>query len=176
MTGRPNLVLVGFMGAGKSAVGRRAAELLDLVFVDSDAVIEAEAGMSIPEIFAAEGEAGFRARERAILTQLASERDLALATGGGAFVDETVRRTLKASGVTVYLHAPFEVLWARVGSQPGRPLLAGEGAMERARALYASRQAAYREADATVDASQALDDVTAAVVEVYRDRTRHENH
>lgn len=170
MARRPNLILVGFMGAGKSSVGQAAAEQLNLVFADSDAVIEGQAGRSIPEIFAQEGEAGFRARERAALALLAAEEGLLIATGGGAFVDPEVRNMLKASGITLHLAAPFEVLWERVGKSQGRPLLAGPDARERARALYESRLAAYREADVEVDAAQPFSRVVAAVVEVYRER------
>src|SRR5690606_8661611 len=116
------------MGAGKSTVGRRVAEELEMIFVDSDALTSGEAGMSIPEIFASEGERGFRERERRTLLRLANDEGLVIATGGGAFVDSLVRRRLCETGLTVYLEAPFSVLWERVGHKEGRPLLAGDDA------------------------------------------------
>ncbi len=176
MARRANLVLVGFMGAGKSVVGRAAAERLDMAFVDADAMIEADAGQSIPDIFAAEGESGFRSRERRVLAMIAAEEGLVVATGGGAFVQPDVRERLMETGVTIHLDAPFDVLWERVGAQPGRPLLAGEGAKERAESLYCSRLAEYQKAHARVDANRPLPEVVQGVVEVYRERVDNDHH
>lgn len=170
MARRPNLVLVGFMGAGKSSVGRNVADRLDLAFVDSDVLIEAEAGHDIPAIFEREGEAGFRARERSVLTAICAEEGLVIATGGGAFIQPDVRERLMQSGVAVYLEAPFSVLWRRVGQTPGRPLLAGRDAKERVERLFTSRLSDYQKAPARVDATRPLAEVVQAVVEVYRER------
>lgn len=175
MSRRPNLILVGFMGAGKSSVGQGAAKKLDLAFVDSDVLIEAEAGKTIPDIFADEGESGFRERERRVLLALSEEEGLVVATGGGGFNDPQVRDALKASGVTVHLAAPFETLWQRVGHGQGRPLLAGDQAKQRARDLYDARQKIYALAHAQVDGASPLPQVVDAVVEVYREYTQREH-
>ena len=110
-----HLVLVGLMGAGKTTVGQVCARRLGRGFVDTDALVEAAAGATIPELFAAEGEAGFRARERtAIADAMASPEPLVIACGGGAMVDPENRRTVRHGGVVIWLQAPPDVLAARV--------------------------------------------------------------
>lgn len=148
-----SLVLVGFMGAGKSTVGRIVAERRNMAFIDSDAVIEARAGKRISEIFAQDGEPAFRALERAVVIELAKEPDAVIATGGGAFVDPAVREALGRMTVTAYLCAPFDVLWDRIARGTDRPLAAGEDARRRLSALYTSRLASYEQARIVVDAT-----------------------
>jgi len=162
-----NLVLVGFMGCGKSTLGQAVAEELRLVFVDSDALVEARAGMSIRAIFESRGEAEFRRLERETLLSLCQERDLVIATGGGAFAMEEIAQALLDSGLVVYLKAPFDVLWERIKGDPERPLLAGEGAYERARSLFERRRPLYERAHKSVDAARSVDEVTRELVEVY---------
>ncbi|MDX1650477.1 MAG: shikimate kinase, partial [Myxococcota bacterium] len=145
--------LVGMMGAGKSSVGARLAERLGVSFVDADRVIEEEAGRDVAGIFAAEGEAGFRARERGVLERLAG-RPAVVALGGGAMAQAGVPERLAASGTVVWLRARPETLLARLGEGTGRPLLGGLDARSRAerlRALLAAREAAYARADRVVD-------------------------
>jgi shikimate kinase len=145
--------LVGMMGAGKSTVGRELARRLGRRFVDSDEEIERAAGASVAEIFAAEGEASFRRREREAVGSLRASGAV-VALGGGAVAQPSLRRLLAGCGVMVYLRAAPETLLARVGDAEARPLLAGLGAserLERVRALLAEREPAYAEAALCVD-------------------------
>jgi shikimate kinase len=115
-----SIVLVGMMGSGKSTVGQRLAQRLGLRFVDADAEIELAAGMSIPDIFAARGEAEFRSGERRVIARLLSQGPRVLATGGGAFMSEETRSRIAAEGVSVWLKAEFDVLMRRVRKRSNR--------------------------------------------------------
>jgi shikimate kinase len=117
------IFLVGFMGTGKSTVGRLLAEALGLGFADLDADITAAAGQAIPEIFAAEGEAGFRQRERAALLARLEGGPAVIACGGGIVVDPRNRADLRRGGRVFCLRASPETLRARLGDDPNRPLL-----------------------------------------------------
>lgn len=165
-----NVALVGFMGAGKTSVGRKLAPRLGMAFVDSDVVIAARAKRSVAEIFAQEGEERFRALEREVFQLLAKERGLVIATGGGAFVDEATRRLLLETAFVVYLEASFDAIWARVGASEDRPLI--RSGKERVFELYSKRIPLYRQAHATVDAGRPLDEVVKAVEEAYHGRAR----
>lgn len=145
MHGR-NIYLVGLMGAGKSSVARELARLLGREAADTDAEVVRAAGRSIPEIFAAEGEAGFRSREAAALALLAGRSDLVIATGGGIVLRAENRERMRATGRVFYLHAPAEELHRRVarGGIPGRPLLAGGDPLGTLRRLLAERDPLYR--------------------------------
>src|SRR5690606_32371749 len=112
---RGNIVLVGFMGAGKSEVGRRLARRLGRFFVDTDDVVTARAQKSIPDIFREEQEAGFRRRERTAVLQAAALQGSVIATGGGVVTDDAAWRALSGSGITVWLKAPLDVLIERAG-------------------------------------------------------------
>ncbi|CCW34615.1 shikimate kinase [Chthonomonas calidirosea] len=144
---RPNLVLIGFMGTGKSTIGRLCARRLDMEFRDSDALIEQRTNLSIPQIFAEKGEPWFRRIERIIIEELASHQGLVIATGGGVPLDPTNVERLRASGLLVLLRAQPDVILERVGPVHKRPLLAqGTDPKERIRTLLAEREAAYRKA------------------------------
>ncbi len=165
---RGTVWLVGMMGAGKSAVGARLARRLGTVFVDTDREIEARAGCTVAAIFAREGEAGFRRREREAVEALAG-KPLVAALGGGAMTQPGVPEALEGSGVVVWLRARPETLLERLGAAEDRPLLSGHGPAEREgrlRALLAAREPAYARAALVVD-TDALDPeaVAAAVVE-----------
>ena len=165
-----HLVLVGSMGVGKSSVGAACATVLGRAVVDTDEVVEATAGASVASIFATEGEAAFRERERgAIADACASPDPLVIACGGGAVVDAENRRALRRSGFVVWLRAPLDVLVERLGDAATRPLLTDDprGALARLEAL---RDDAYREAaHAEVDAGRRpVDDVAADVIAAYR--------
>lgn len=145
MNPAPNLVLVGPMGAGKSSVGRRLAGRFGLRFVDLDREIELRTGATVPMIFECEGEAGFRARERAVLHDLLAADGLLLASGGGAVLDAESRRTMAARAFVVHLHVAVEQQLARLARDRSRPLLATgdrEGVLRR---LAAAREPLYRE-------------------------------
>jgi shikimate kinase len=148
------IFLVGMMGAGKSRVAAELGKQLGAGVFDSDRVIEEEARMTIPEIFAREGEAGFRARERAAIDGLAARGGI-VALGGGAMAQPGAPERLRACGVVVYLRARAETLARRVGSGASRPLLAGldaPGRLAKLRELLAQREPAYMQAHYIVDA------------------------
>lgn len=152
MHGGRNVFLVGMMGAGKSTAGRLLARRLRRAFYDSDHEVERRCGVSIPVIFEIEGEAGFRARETAVLAELTALEDVVLATGGGAVLAEANRRLLAARGTVIYLHAPPAALYERVRQDRNRPLLATPDPQARLGELYAQRDPLYREiADVVVD-------------------------
>lgn len=121
--GSRSLVLVGMMGVGKSSVGRRLANVLDLPFVDADKEIEEAANRSIVEIFEAYGEAHFRDGEKRVIQRLLTEGPQVLATGGGAFMNEETRAEIADKGISIWLNAELSVLIGRVKRKPTRPLL-----------------------------------------------------
>jgi shikimate kinase len=160
-----HLALVGLMGAGKSTVGRRLASAWGRSFVDLDDAVVAEAGRSIAELFAAEGEDGFRDRESAALrAALAASAPVVVATGGGVVLRDENRALLADEAVVVWLDADVATLAARVGDGTGRPLLA-DGPEARLRALDAARRPLYSAAaDLRVDTTDlGTDEVVAAV-------------
>ena len=139
------------MGSGKSTVGPLLAERLGGPFVDTDAAVEAAAGLSVADLFAREGEAGFRARERAAI-EAAAGQGAVVALGGGAVAQPGVLARLREGGTLVYLRATLETLLARVGSGAGRPLLEAADAPAAAlEALLAARAAYYESADLVID-------------------------
>jgi shikimate kinase len=121
--GSRSLVLVGMMGVGKSSVGRRLAQALDLPFVDADKEIEEAANRSIVEIFETYGEAHFRDGEKRVIQRLLTEGPQVLATGGGAFMNEETRAEIADKGISIWLDAELSVLIGRVRRKPTRPLL-----------------------------------------------------
>ena len=118
-----NIFLVGSMGAGKSTIGKQLAKTLRKEFLDSDNEIESRTGVDISYIFDIEGEEGFRKRERQVIDELTQERDVVLATGGGAVLDADNRSCLVSRGFVVYLYAPLELLIERTSRDRNRPLL-----------------------------------------------------
>ena len=149
LAGRP-LVLIGMMGAGKTTVGRRLAVRLRRHFADSDEEVEKAANMTIPEIFAAHGEADFRAGEARVIARLLRDGGIVLGTGGGAFISPETRALIKASAVSVWIRADFELLFARVSRRSNRPLLATADPRATLKALIDTRYPIYGEADVTV--------------------------
>lgn len=143
-----NIVLIGLMGSGKSAVGRLLAEKLGRPFVDTDGLVEEAAGCPIPELFAREGEAAFREREAAVISAVAARDGQVVATGGGAVLRPANRAALRATGIVIWLHAPPEALYHRARAQgiERRPLLAGQDPLSTLRALAEARASAYSEA------------------------------
>lgn len=154
------------MGAGKTSVGRRLAEVLSVPFHDSDDAIVAAAGRSIPEIFEAYGEEEFRRGETAVLTRLMDAEPCILSTGGGAFVSEENRAVIKAKGVSVWLNVELDVLWSRVQDKTGRPLLEADDPYAVLAGLHKARTPLYSLADVSVASSnaQSQEDVAKMVV------------
>ncbi|HHO68951.1 MAG TPA: shikimate kinase AroK [Gammaproteobacteria bacterium] len=144
--------LIGPMGAGKSTIGRQLARQLGLRFVDSDREIEERTGVDIPLIFELEGEAGFRAREKAVIDELTARPGIVLATGGGAILDPDNRRHLGSRGYVIYLHTSVDQQLARTERDRNRPLLQTADPRGRLQQLMDEREPLYREiADLVID-------------------------
>ncbi len=141
-----NIFLVGLMGAGKTTVGRLLAKRLGRRFIDTDHEIEARCGVKIPTIFEMEGEAGFRKRESQVIDELTQEKNLVLATGGGAVLLPENRTNLHNRGMVFYLRANPHELWLRTKNDKGRPLLNQGDARTTLEKLYAERDPLYLEA------------------------------
>ena len=156
------IVLVGLMGAGKSAIGRRLAQRLGVPFRDADTEIESAAGRTIEEIFAEHGEAYFRDGERKVIARLLEGPVHVLATGGGAFMDPETRARIRAHGRSIWLRADVDVLLKRVRKRNNRPLLKQGDPREVLERLVALRYPVYAEADIVVDS---IDGPHEAVVE-----------
>ena len=154
------IALVGLMGVGKSSVGRRLANALELPFRDADAEVEAAAGRSISDIFAELGEAAFREGERRVIARLLDQPPHVLATGGGAFMNDQTRAIIKSRAISVWLKADLEVLARRVARKDTRPLLAGKDPLEVLRAQAAARYPVYEQADVVVETGDAAHHVT----------------
>ena len=169
-----NIVLAGFMGSGKSAVGRVLAQRLGWKFVDTDILISDRAGKDIPAIFEEEGEEGFRAREREAISSLAGETCLVVATGGGAPTDPDSLNKLRSLGPIVHLRAMPKTILDRIGTGDDRPLLADvpdrEERLARIRALLDERNPAYARSDLTVETDEMdVGGVAAAILDdLYR--------
>lgn len=153
---KKTVVMVGMMGAGKTAVGRALAARLGVPFVDSDAEIEAAANLSVPEIFERDGEPFFRRRETEVIARLLRDRQGILSTGGGAFLSEENRKLISAHGVSVWLNADIELLWNRVRHKDNRPLLRSPDPKATLTTLYEARVPFYAMADLTVKCAAAL--------------------
>lgn len=153
---KKTVVLVGMMGAGKTAVGRALAATLGVPFIDSDAEIEKAANMSIPEIFARDGEGFFREKESQVIARLLEEERCILSTGGGAYLAEGNREVISQRGVAVWLDADVELLWSRVRHKDTRPLLRTENPRQTLEEIFEARVPLYSLADVPVKALAGL--------------------
>ena len=158
------IVLIGMMGAGKTTVGRRLAARLGRHFVDSDEEVEKAAGMSIEDIFAAHGEADFRAGEVKVIARLLKESGMVLGTGGGAFMNAETRTLIKQSAVSVWIKADFDLLFQRVSRRSNRPLLKTANPRETLQKLIDARYPTYAEADITITSRDVPQDQVASEV------------
>lgn len=153
MRSRSNIFLIGPMGAGKTTVGKRLAELRGMTFADSDHEVEVRTGVDIAFIFEKEGEAGFRKREKQVIAELTGGQHLVLATGGGAVLDADNRQCLAGRGFVVYLRASVDHQLRRTGRTDSRPLLQTADPRQVLEQLLSVRDPLYREiADLVVDA------------------------
>jgi shikimate kinase len=150
------VVMVGMMGAGKTAVGTALARQLGVPFLDSDEEITRAANRSIAEIFERDGEPFFRARESEVISRLLRGTPCVLSTGGGAFLSAANRQLIHDVGVSVWLRADLDLLWQRVRHKTTRPLLRTANPRETLRELYEARLPFYAEADLVVDSSPDL--------------------
>jgi shikimate kinase len=150
LPGRARVVLVGFMGCGKTTVGREVARLLGWEFEDMDSRLEERLGSSIAEVFRTHGEPYFRAREEELARALAGRRNVVVAAGGGAFTLPGTREALTEDAVTVWLRCPLQTVLDRVPLDGSRPLALDRATIGR---LFDQRESSYRLADTVVDAT-----------------------
>jgi shikimate kinase len=169
---RKTVVLVGMMGAGKTAIGSAVARELAVPFLDSDAEIERAADRTIAEIFARDGEAFFRERETQVIRRLLRGRPGILSTGGGAYMSERNRRIIHEAGIAVWLRADLELLWSRVRHKDTRPLLRTPDPYGTLKALYEARVPLYALAELQVEAraEYTIDEMAGKVIAALRTR------
>jgi len=164
MTINKNIILIGFMGTGKTTVGQRLADMLGWTFTDTDKQIEELAGKSIPEVFAEHGEEYFRQLETEVIHRISSQDRLVVSTGGGAVLKAANREAMLRSGLVVALKADAETIISRVRGDTNRPLLAGdlEGKVNQ---LLQERAGAYDFAHVTIDTSNmAVEDIVRVIL------------
>lgn len=157
------LYFTGFMGAGKTTVGRALAEQLGVTMIDTDRYIEEKVGKSIKQIFAEEGEAVFRRYEREFLRTLPSDKRI-VTTGGGMVIQPENREWMKQTGTVIYLHCEFEEIMRRLAEDDTRPLLSSQ--RENFRRLWEERLPYYSEADIVIDTTgRRVDDIVQEIME-----------
>src|SRR3989338_131092 len=149
-----NIVLVGFMGTGKSVVGRRLAKILKREFIDTDKIIEERAGKSISEIFSDEGEIHFRNLEADVIKDISDKKNCVIVTGGGAVIRYENINNLKKEGIIICLKALPEVIYKRVRYDIKRPLLQTENPLEKIKELLEYRENYYEKSDCFIDTSK----------------------
>jgi shikimate kinase len=152
--GSRSIVLVGLMGAGKTTVGRRLANRLELPFIDADTEIEKAAGSSIADIFKEFGEAHFRDGEQRVIQRLLGEGPQILATGGGAFMNPATREATQENGISIWLKADLDVLMKRVSRRSHRPLLQNDDPEAVMKGLIDERYPIYATADLSIDSKE----------------------
>ncbi|WP_052245228.1 shikimate kinase [Halocynthiibacter namhaensis] len=169
---KKTVVMVGMMGAGKTAIGRAVADELAVPFLDSDEEIVRAAQMEIPEIFARDGEGFFRDRETEVITRLLDEGPCILSTGGGAFLAQRNRDVISQKGVSVWLRADLELLWSRVRHKDTRPLLRTPDPKATLTSLHQARVPHYENADMVVDSHEdySISDMAQRVISGLRKR------
>ena len=163
-----NIVITGFMGTGKSTIGQKVADCLERPFVDTDAVIVQQAGKSIPDIFAQDGEVVFRHHERRVCRFYAGQTGYVLATGGGMLVDPDNRRVMSASGLVICLLASKDAIRQRLAGDTGRPLFSGDWG-----ALYDRRTEAYMAIPYRIDTTNKQpDEIVQEVLAIWQNESR----
>jgi shikimate kinase len=164
-----NLALIGFMGSGKTTVGRLLASQLRFDFVDTDEWLERKASRSIAQIFAGDGEEKFRDMERELVEQMVHWRGKVIATGGGLGATEANLASLKTHSLVVCLWAPAELIWQRVRKQSHRPLLQDPEPLERIRSLLEMRRPVYSQADILINSgNRSVREVAAHVLHQFQ--------
>jgi len=172
MPSRPTLILTGYRATGKSTVARALAEPLGLAFLDLDLVLEERIGMPIRDFVAAQGWPAFRARERALLEELAGQDGYLLATGGGAILHQEIWPRLMENGFVAWLRAAPEIIAARLAADPvsgtQRPSLTGTGIVEEIVAVLSEREPLYRQGShLAVEAARPLAEVAETIRTAY---------
>ena len=151
---KKSIVLIGSMGAGKSSIGKRVADEINVPFVDSDDEIESAAGMSVVDIFTKFGEVYFRAGEERVIERLLCSKPQIIATGGGSFRSSKIRKLVRLSAISVWLKADFDTLWTRVQGKGNRPLLKVTNPQQALQSLIKERTPFYENADIIVESKK----------------------
>ena len=169
---KKTVALVGMMGSGKSAIGKVIASILDVPFVDADVEIEKAAKLSIPEIFERHGEKFFRDKEGQVIERLLKDKPCILATGGGAFINDNIRTSIKNHSVSVWLNADAETLWKRVKHKSTRPLIRTGNPKKTLINIYKERIETYSLADVIIESqgTSSLDKMANRVINSLLDR------
>ena len=161
-----NIVLTGFMGTGKSVVGRQAASILHIPFYDIDQVIEKQEGQSVQAIFEKKGEPAFRKLETETLRKLSAKDDILISTGGGVLMTPENRDILNKKGILVCLTAPAGTILERLKNDKTRPLLAGDDRAQKIEALLKAREAMYGQCRFQIDTDgKSVAEIAGEVVE-----------
>jgi len=169
MKAESNIILVGFMGTGKTSAGKQLAEELNMTFLDMDDIIEEREGRFIPRIFAENGEAYFRSLERELVRELSMKTGLVIGAGGGIVLNPDNVADYDRTGLVVCLSATPEVILERVGKDTNRPLLVGTDKMKTIRDLLGSRQKLYEAIPRRVDTTRlTLEQVVEKILRLYR--------
>ena len=162
---KSNIILIGFMGTGKSTVGKVLAKALDWNFIDTDLEIQEITNSSIPDIFRRHGETRFRSEEENLVKRLAGLEKHIIATGGGTVLHGENWKELAHNGVMVALYAPLEIIYERIGNKNDRPLLKGDP--EEVKVLWEKRQPIYAQADVTIDTTdKSVEEVVEEILRV----------
>ncbi|WP_341760460.1 shikimate kinase [Candidatus Endowatersipora endosymbiont of Watersipora subatra] len=159
-----SIVLVGIMGVGKSTIGKRLSQYLEIPFFDADKEIERAAGMSIQDVFDHFGEEAFQSGEKKVIKRLLDEGQKVLATGGSAFVNENIRRDVEESGVSVWLNANLEIVMKRVQRRSDRPFLKNQDPESTMRILLEKRNPLYALSDIHIESRMVSRDVIAVEI------------
>ncbi|NLC76998.1 MAG: shikimate kinase [Clostridia bacterium] len=164
---KSNIVLIGFMGVGKTSIGKKLADIYQREFIDTDREIEKLTGMTVSQIFARHGEIRFRSEENLIVTKVAARSNCVISTGGGAVIDPENIKALQANGILICLTADPQVIQERVSKRGGRPLLQKDRSIERIVQLLKEREPFYAEADFTVDTTHLSQEETIERIRVF---------
>ncbi len=165
---KSNIVLVGFMGTGKTAVGKKLARVLKREFIDTDKIIEDRAGKTISKIFADDGEANFRDLEAEVIKDISERNGSVIITGGGAVLRDENINNLKKNGIIFCLKAMPEVIYNRVKNDTKRPLLQVENPLEKIKEMLEQRKKYYEKADCIVDTSEmTVEDVVKEIIKKF---------
>ncbi|NIS59176.1 MAG: AAA family ATPase [Proteobacteria bacterium] len=165
-----NVVLIGFMGVGKTSVGKKCAERLKWSLFDTDTLIEEACSMTVPEIFAQHGEAWFREMEKTIVERVTKRQECVIATGGGVVLDRENVDRLRQNGLLIHLTMSPEVIFHRIGRHSERPLLQTENPRLTLESLFRSRERLYRAcSDVTIDRTRlSVEETVEKVIETVR--------
>jgi len=168
MIKKSNIVLIGFMGTGKSTIGKSIAKRLDLAFIDIDMLIESRMNQTISGIFEKFGEKYFRELEKKVVKEYSEKEGQVISTGGGVVLDVENMENLKSSGIVIMLKARPEIIFRNVSKDQNRPLLKSDDPMERIIELLEKRQEYYKNNHYEIEVSDlAVDDVVNEVIRIY---------